>query len=161
MALLLSVIVGILYLSLPFFGIRHFILLIFFLYNFLNPLIHFYNSLNLDAIIYRNAKALIHTWLFRGVSSGGVNQIKIFLWIDLSVIDVGVSLNCNLCLLDYFIDLYTVSFVHPNRWESETDKNYTCDEFSKGALFLVRRRGRPTGADLLGERLILDRTDSK
>jgi len=118
MASLLSVIAGITYFSFPLLGIRHFILLIFFLLNRLNPLIHFYNSLNLDAIIYRNAKAFIHTWLLRGVSSGGVNQIKIFLWIDLSVIDVSVPLNRNLCLLDDFIDFHTVSFVHPNRWES-------------------------------------------
>ena len=54
-----------------------------------------------------------------------MNQFKVVGSFDLSVIDVGVSNDGYSCSLDDFIDLDRLSLVHPNRWESEADKNYT------------------------------------
>jgi hypothetical protein len=54
-----------------------------------------------------------------------MNQFKVVRSFDLSIINICVSDDGFFCSLDDFIDLDALSFIHPNRWESEADKNYT------------------------------------
>ena len=52
------------------------IILVFFLFNRLDPLIHLHNSFDLDAIVNGDAKPLIHAWFLRRIGSSGMDQFK-------------------------------------------------------------------------------------